>query len=214
MTKFQGMTYPYWKEDYEILVEECRRKGNFRWIKLHLEKMKRKQRLFDGDRSHPEIVKLDALAKDLTYDGRQSDVTSAARMHTLAAYCEVPFIRHPMERIMAEMKSKQEKHNKVNMGKRKVKIRAKSAPTHTAETTKQSSSCADAVKSASGNIQDEEDEDDVCVICMEHNRTHALEPCGHAILCAHCSWSHEFHCQLELRCPFCRAACTGIKKIK
>lgn len=50
-----------------------------------LESMHRKQRLFNGDRSHPQVIALDAMK--LTYPGWEHDVKTALRCH-----CEFPSI--------------------------------------------------------------------------------------------------------------------------
>lgn len=50
-----------------------------------LESMHRKQRLFNGDRSHPQVIALDAMK--LSYPGWEHDVKTALRCH-----CEFPSI--------------------------------------------------------------------------------------------------------------------------
>lgn len=44
--------------------------------------MGEKQRIYDGDRSHSNLVELDRLAKTLTYPDFQLDVAKAEEIHT------------------------------------------------------------------------------------------------------------------------------------
>lgn len=41
-------------------------------------------------------------------------------------------------------------------------------------------------------------DDNICIICREATRTHALVPCGHRILCVNCLAQLE-----DQRCPLC-----------
>lgn len=50
------------------------------WGKLY--GMGEKQRIYDGDRSHSNLVELDRLAKTLTYPDFQLDVAKAEEIHT------------------------------------------------------------------------------------------------------------------------------------
>ena len=78
--EFQGMSYPGWKIDYRVLKEAREDDLSFN---IFLESMKRKQKIFDGDRSHPKIVVLDAIASTLTYQGWKRDVKAAESLHPL-----------------------------------------------------------------------------------------------------------------------------------
>ena len=51
-----------------------------------------------------------------------------------------------------------------------------------------------------------EAQSDDCIVCMNCEKTHAFQPCGHKCVCATCA----ARCQT---CPICRAPVTGILKI-
>ncbi|CAI6377794.1 unnamed protein product [Macrosiphum euphorbiae] len=51
-------------------------------------------------------------------------------------------------------------------------------------------------------------EDEICVVCRDGPRTHALIPCGHRVLCINCLW------QLERQsCPLCNSNFTSFLRI-
>lgn len=46
------------------------------------------------------------------------------------------------------------------------------------------------------------DDDDSCVICMDHERSHAFVPCGHLIICNECA-QKPCYVRAEAPCPLC-----------
>jgi hypothetical protein len=63
---------------------------------------------------------------------------------------------------------------------------------------------------AAGSAEQADQEDAVCVVCMDLPNTHAFVPCGHRCVCAECS---EPILQSSARCPVCRAHVTQAIKI-
>jgi baculoviral IAP repeat-containing protein 2/3 len=62
------------------------------------------------------------------------------------------------------------------------------------------------------NVAEEENEIDnsnLCVICLENARSHACIPCGHKILCEECAPTMY----QQGKCPICRAEVTYCTKI-
>lgn len=49
-------------------------------------------------------------------------------------------------------------------------------------------------------------DDHVCCICMERERTHIFNPCGHYVLCQYCT-------EMCNTCPICKAEFTNIIKV-
>ena len=73
-----------------------------------LKTMKLKQRLHDGDRSHPSIVALDETKASLSYPGWRSDAANAEMVWGFGMFCHhLP--RH-IDVSVAKMKRKQEYH--------------------------------------------------------------------------------------------------------
>lgn len=65
-------------------------------------------------------------------------------------------------------------------------------------------------------VQDDVNSSSVCIICLQHPRSHAFVPCGHMCLCDHCSsrspYSEGFSRNV-LSCPICRESSSAIMKI-
>jgi len=72
-----NLTYPGWRDDFnDALVAHG--KGGIRYP-VHLHKLRQKQRLHDGDRSHWRVVEIDSL--DLSYPGWQNDINYLKENH-------------------------------------------------------------------------------------------------------------------------------------
>ena len=56
----------------------------------------------------------------------------------------------------------------------------------------------------------EEDNKDVCDVCLENKKTHAFNPCGHMCVCETCA---NKLIQSGSNCPICRADITSLLKI-
>jgi len=52
------------------------------------------------------------------------------------------------------------------------------------------------------------DDEDICVVCRDGLRTHALIPCGHKVLCADCLSELD-----PQRCPICNSNYTSFLRI-
>ena len=94
------LTFPGWRR----LARETRHDYIKEGYSSGLETMKLKQRLHDGDRSHPRVVALDETKVDLSYPGWRSDAAQAE----MASLCQS--LPDQLESTVAEMKRKQEYH--------------------------------------------------------------------------------------------------------
>jgi len=54
----------------------------------------------------------------------------------------------------------------------------------------------------------DDDDEQLCVVCMEAERSHVFIPCGHVCLCEGCATS-----QTWAECPVCRVAAQGVMRI-
>lgn len=70
-----GLTYKGWKED--VAQAEYRYINNPTLLESQLKRMRKKQKITDGDRSAPELKQLDAISSGLTYKGWNLDVKAA-----------------------------------------------------------------------------------------------------------------------------------------
>ena len=123
------LTFPGWRRvaretrrhyiDKDPAFDSFLVKGKLQLVSDGLETMKLKQRLHDGDRSHPCVVALDETKASLSYPGWRSDAAQAE----MVSYCThyplsiwlVTRIQHRsltshMESSVVEMKRKQEYH--------------------------------------------------------------------------------------------------------
>ena len=103
-TKF---SYDGWQMDAE-LAEECDTKDIVKYTFLAkvdlwaiLDTMHRKQQVHDGDRSHPFILKLDALTPTLSYAGWEDD---AKKMEWPNASKRFPFLVASRQRAPLEVR--------------------------------------------------------------------------------------------------------------
>ena len=78
------------------------------YLNLAQENSKLKQRLHDGDRSHPSIVALDETKASLSYPGWRSDAAKAEMVWGFDMFCR--YLPEDIDKSVATMKRKQEYH--------------------------------------------------------------------------------------------------------
>ena len=96
------LTFPGWRR----LARETRHDYIKNGYSSGLETMELKQRLHDGDRSHPRVVGLDKTKTDLSYPGWRSDAAQAE----MASHPMCWSLPYHLESTVAKMKRKQEYH--------------------------------------------------------------------------------------------------------
>ena len=55
-----------------------------------------------------------------------------------------------------------------------------------------------------------------CVVCLDKQRTHALIPCGHTVLCEDCAHrlaDHYYERNESFHCPICKGICQHAQKL-
>jgi len=85
------LTYPGYQDDLAMALEQhlCDRKFNFQ---VKLDGMKQKQKIFQGDRSHPNLKLLESLK--LTYPDHDKDVKEAIDAHTGSIWAKVSLFNY------------------------------------------------------------------------------------------------------------------------
>ena len=58
--------------------------------------------------------------------------------------------------------------------------------------------------------ESENDDEEVCVVCLDNKKTHAFNPCGHMCVCKTCA---DIIIQSDSNCPMCRISVTNSLKI-
>ncbi|GFH56313.1 hypothetical protein CTEN210_12789 [Chaetoceros tenuissimus] len=66
------------------------------------------------------------------------------------------------------------------------------------------------------STEDDGHSSSVCIICLQHPRSHAFVPCGHMCLCDNCASRSPYSQDLQrhnISCPICRKSTSAIMKI-
>ena len=77
----EQLTYDGYREDLQKLEDTYLNGGSCYEINELIFYVKESQRIHDGDRSHPRLVKLDSIRGTLTYDGWEEDFDEAFSIH-------------------------------------------------------------------------------------------------------------------------------------
>jgi len=75
-----ALPYPDHNEDIEKAFGALAQGNKYRYERL-IQMVNKRQRLFNGDRSHPRLVALDKLLEGISYSGWESDKEKAETMH-------------------------------------------------------------------------------------------------------------------------------------
>lgn len=193
------LCYEGWELDFRDAEDaHSEREHSFDFPKT-LRKMKVKQKLHDGDRTHPRLVALDAIMQHLSYPGWQVDVRQVEKMHA-----EVPYRANADIGFNSKLRSLSLSQNLFNQTGKVVSqndgpqrlTKVRSAPASIRPTsidlgaTKLSSS--DRVsKDALGS----------CIVCGDEAKTIAFIPCGHLCCCEECASKVM---RRAPKCPVCR----------
>ena len=223
-------TYPNWQADKAQAEEMYTENFAESAIEAKLEGMRLMQRLFEGGRSHPNIVALDSL--DLTYPGWQEDKKTAEEAHARRKkyHCHDP--PGCFERQVAKIRKKQEFHSQrtnievlrpleITFPSGGVSIGEGVAPSQDIENQGQldTSAIEKSIKSlgrlpseSTGSSKSIGLDTSKCVVCLENTSSHAYIPCGHMCICGGCS-QLGMASQTELKCPVRRAIAMCVTKI-
>ena len=240
--KREGLSYVGWESDVSRAIDED-------WVcefDRRVERMRTKQKIYLGDRSHPQLQALNNLTASgtFTYDGWQADVRRAEHLHvshpTLfdefvegkmrrkqALY--VGDISHPQLQMLENLKReglsyvgwesdvsraidedwvcKFDRHVEKIQKKQAIYTSQQNARRLAAHESHHVQKRARR-NNRSQNQLAETQEKEECVICWSSKKTHAFIPCGHMCVCDGCVASIQDH-----RCPICRMASQQIVKI-
>jgi len=169
-------TYPGWRNDFLAVHglelyslsarDDCLDRMNG---------MINKQRLFDGDRSQSQIVKLDLLSKILSYRGWEDDVKAAETVHSRFPSRFEDEITHMIkkQRLLGE----------------EAKSKSFDEKQYTQSTIGISTT----------------DDRTSCVICLGGKSEFAFIPCGHLCICKDCAIcvaNFDSRCPTRQRCSY------------
>jgi len=217
------LSYPNYEEDLESALHFhfCSRTFNF---KAKMDGMKKKQKMCNGDRSHPNLVLLDSLR--LTYDSWEVDVREAEAAHTGSAWTK-------FDDIVFRIQEQQRIHDGDRSHSRLVALDslklsypgwqedvafAQRDHIHSWKASfekklagmkeKQRIYCGYSSFPSKGKDMRQTVSVGECIVCSHNPRTFALVPCGHLCLCHSCA-SRDAYSQ----CPICRQSCKRLLNV-
>jgi len=192
--KRAGLTYIGWEAD--VLKAEDYHVRRPSLFDSYVEEMRRKQALYVGDRSHPQLQILDNMKREgLTYVGWQGDVRKAESRHVNNTY---PVLFYE---CVQEMRSKQTSYSSQQNARRLA-----AHESHHPRLPRESDRRIDDRQNQMAEIQESEE----CVVCWSSKRTHAFFPCGHMCVCNGCADTIQ---RGNSKCPLCRMVSRQIAKI-
>jgi len=183
-----GLSYRGWQKD----VEEAE-KNHVRYPALFgdfLSGMRRKQRIAENDRSHPQLVALDALkTSGLSYRGWQKDVEEAEKNH----------VRYPalFGDFLSGMRRKQNALEPAVQRKARRSRRREWDGDY-------DNVCKKPRRGEVGGNKGNRVENMQCVVCMDAEKDYAFVPCGHICVCGTCAGL--IGNEDGLKCPLCMQA--------
>jgi hypothetical protein len=202
-------TYTDWREDFK--EAEKYHIHNPSLFDNRLSTMKNKQKLHEGDRSHPQLKALDAV--NFTYPGWRKDFKEAEKYHILLPTW--------FERQLLDMQENQTRHlapptptatNSV------VQPTNRADPPSTQAAASRKRTVVDLTGEAPATVLVTPKHSRVdtmskkCVLCLKDEKSHAFVPCGHLCVCAGCAAgnnaTHTSRC-----CAICGTAATQLVKI-
>eukprot|EP00588_Corethron_pennatum_P020549 CAMPEP_0194311376 /NCGR_PEP_ID=MMETSP0171-20130528/8316_1 /TAXON_ID=218684 /ORGANISM="Corethron pennatum, Strain L29A3" /LENGTH=436 /DNA_ID=CAMNT_0039065425 /DNA_START=122 /DNA_END=1432 /DNA_ORIENTATION=- len=171
------LAYLGWEED--VGTAEAAHFKQIRWpnFRCSMHIMREKQCIHDGDRSHPRLMALDALA--YTYPDFEEDLQHAKQHHLKTSYSA------EWDDTFTDLLDTMKKKQIISRGALRP-VRDPASPHRD-----------DAHPAAAPVVPDL----GLCTICLGAPKTHAFVPCGHVCACAACS---KVLMARKTRCPFCR----------
>lgn len=209
-------SYPGWEKDKQVAEQYFAEFSTTDRFYDKVTAMKNKQRLYNGDQSHPEIAALDSI--QFTYEGWEEDKVEAVRRHT--GDCTVLQLGS-FDVILEKMKKRQGLNDNRTTVEDLVGLDAM-LPCTSDSCSKKSSPMGPITASLAANIdiaagdweQPLSKRDRLCVVCLDHEPSFAFIPCGHLCICSGCV--SEFDSSTEgrdLNCPICRKCALCVTRI-
>ena len=184
----EKFSYPGWEDDYEIAREAYDEDmpGVSADFQNAVHRLNEKQRIFEGDRSHPRLVALDQLS--LNYPCWEDDVKNCEEAHFNNYYDatkEDVYFQSKLEGLQ----NRQQLYYGYNC--------------HGRSQTRPEAASAQEITAMLGP----------CVICGERDKTHLFDPCGHLCACQSCANNVMRLSDGASSCPVCRVPCHKVIRV-
>ena len=178
----QSLSYRGWEVDFQDAEDAHKEREHSTDFPKALRKLKVKQKIHEGDRSHPRLVALDAIIKKgLTFPGWEADVRQIEKMHA-----DVPYFSR----------------NDIGFNS-KLRALEFSQRMHEQPGVPEQNIAKDQVQARRNTASDASNPLGSCIICGDEARSHAFVPCGHLCACEGCASKVM---RRDARCPVCRAS--------
>lgn len=181
------LDYPGWRKDVSQAEQQ-----HIRYPVLFqgtYEATQKKQKIHQGDRSHPQVVALDSAR--WSYTGWQRDKADAENSH----------IKWPalFDGKLQFIKRKQ----RGGEGSVSNPIVLSEEPVR--DSFKEGRRAKKRRKGASKFRESRDDTSSKCVVCLVAEKSHSFRPCKHRCVCANCAkWALD-----QKSCPYCRQSVTA-----
>ena len=191
------LAYKGWEIDYRDAEDANTERSYSTDFPKALRKLKVKQKMHDGDRTHPRLVALDAVVqKGLTYPGWKADVQQIEKMHA-----DVPYLARSDIAFNSKVKALEySQYLYENAGT--VEDDEDEEDEIAPEPRAVSPARSDEDAGASNPLGE-------CIICGDETKSHAFIPCGHLCACEECASKVM---RRAPRCPVCR--CSALETVK
>ena len=191
--------YQGWEADFRDAEDAHNERSYSMDFPKALRKLKVKQKLHEGDRSHPRLVALDAIiSKGLTYPGANAEIAQIEKMHA-----EVPYMARSDIGFNSKVKALEYSQylyaNSTEIMEEEI-VPAPRAVSPQAENEIQNHGAEDVRTSNPLGL---------CIICGDETKSMAFIPCGHLCACSECASKVM---RRSPRCPVCR--CSALETIK
>lgn len=185
------LSYPGWEEDYKT-EEKMHKIFPLEAFEKCLFRLQEKQRMHEGNRSHPRLKKLDK--RKWSYPKWKQDFRQAEEYHVWNR----KETTRSFEQVYNEMKSKEREFRRVakEFDERQQERR---------QQRRQREAKQDEIIPSSPPFNQH-----ACTICMEAPRSHVFIPCGHMTACESCSITAF---KRNKACPICRKSSTMVTKV-
>jgi Zinc finger, C3HC4 type (RING finger) len=194
----EDFSYPGWEQDYETaeqaFAETQAKNGSPNSCTECLDAVHRlheKQRVHDGDRSHPRLVSLDRLSLTLGYPGWEEDVCNAEQAHFNSYYNVDSEKDIYFQSKLEGLENRQQLYYGYSGGQHSSASSSISMPARSQSE----------IVAMLGS----------CVICGERNKTHLYNPCGHLCCCQSCA--NQVMRGTSPFCPVCRVPSTSTIRV-
>lgn len=202
-----SLCYNGWEVDFRDAEDAHQERGYSSDFPKALRKMKVKQKLHDGDRSHPRLVSLDTIIQQgISFPGWEADVQQLEKLHAETPYqARNDFaFRNKLKALEFSQKTFEQ------TGKMKDDSSSDGEESFTDSTATPQPVDPPTAEEEAEKKSKKTHAFGTCTICGDGANSHAFNPCGHLCACQECASKVM---RRGGRCPVCRCQSLGTLQI-